>query len=79
MGKNKRCIKSPTEKQIRLADAIADALGIDFPQSSRDFTRHVYWQFINDHIEDAKMHWRDDGEYIDMWDEEMAWFNPLNE
>ena len=38
--------KSPTEKQIAYVDDIAKALNIDFPQSSKEFTRAKYSAFI---------------------------------
>ena len=42
--------KSPSEKQIRLAEDIAYTLEIDFPLSSKDFTSQTYWKFINENI-----------------------------
>ena len=44
------CPKSPTDKQIAYAEAIADVLNLDFPQSSRDFTRAKYRAFIAAHV-----------------------------
>ena len=44
--------KLPSDKQIDLANEIAYALSIDFPQSSRDFTAKDYWDFINKHIQE---------------------------
>ena len=38
---------SPTEKQIAYAEAIANVLGIDFPTSSKDFTKYTYSKFIS--------------------------------
>ena len=49
--------RSPSEKQIRLADEIAYTLNIDFPQSSTDFTARAYRNFITDHIKDMRMIW----------------------
>ena len=43
--------RSPTEKQIQKADEIARVLGIDFPQSSKDFTYVSYGKFIREHEE----------------------------
>ena len=67
--------KSPTDKQIVYADAIARTLNIDFPQSSRDFTRSRYRAFISAHV----------GEYKELrrWDDpadedEVSWFQMLN-
>ena len=45
-------MKAPSEKQIKLADLIADSLKIDFPQSSKDFTAFGYWNFINKNIDE---------------------------
>ena len=47
-------VKTPTEKQIAFADAIASALGLDFPQSSKDFTRAKYWAFIQQNVEEYR-------------------------
>ena len=47
-------MKSPTEKQIRLAEQISAILDIDFPSSSKDFTRHIYYHFIKNNIEEFK-------------------------
>ena len=44
-------IKAPTERQIEFADSIADALGIDFPRSSADFTFDTYSDFISAHAD----------------------------
>ena len=51
--KHERISTSPTEKQIRIADYIAELLGIDFPQSSIEFTEEVYSDFINDNLDKA--------------------------
>lgn len=69
------CPKSPTDKQIAYADAIAKTLNIDFPQSSRDFTRVKYRAFISAHVDEYKEQIQgDDPAYED----EMAWFQMLN-
>lgn len=47
-------LQSPTEKQIKLADSIAEVLGIDFPKSDADFTKSRYWSFIQTHIQEYK-------------------------
>ena len=44
-------MSSPTDKQIKLADEIAETLGIDFPMSNADFTKQRYWEFIQTHIQ----------------------------
>ena len=70
--------KTPSDAQIQLASDIANTLGIEFPMSSKDFTAAIYWQFIRDHIEEAKSYWddfNDDGG----WYDEMMWFSPLNQ
>lgn len=38
--------QSPTKKQADLVDEIAKTLKIDFPQSSLDYTRGCYGNFI---------------------------------
>ena len=43
--------KSPTQKQIELADEIAKVLQLNFPRGSYDFTAQAYWKFINENIE----------------------------
>jgi hypothetical protein len=43
--------KSPTQKQIVLADNIAKTLGLEFPRGSYDFSSRTYWEFINKNIE----------------------------
>ena len=69
--------KPPTDKQIKLADDIANTLNIDFPLSSKDFTAAVYWEFIKNNIDEAKSYWDDFDDYG--WDDEMMWFSPLNQ
>ena len=39
---------APTEKQIKFVETIAYRLNIDFPQSSRDFTKYAYAKFIKE-------------------------------
>ena len=51
--KSERMVNSPTEKQIRIVDFIAELLGIDFPQSSDEFTEEIYEDFINDNLDQA--------------------------
>lgn len=45
-------MKAPSKKQMDYADEIADCLGIDFPNSSADFTAQSYYNFIKTHIND---------------------------
>ena len=64
----------PTEKQIEFVDTIAETLGIDFPQSSKDYTKQIYFEFIKEYYEKFKANteWSS-------WDEdEMDWFQMLN-
>ena len=69
---------SPTEKQIRLVEEIAETLKIIFPASSKDFTKRVYHEFIAEHYEAFKQQvdWSDYGDDDDWYG--MAWFSPLN-
>ena len=46
--------KTPTEKQIILAERIAKVLNIDFPTCSREFTRYSYFNFIKTNIDEYK-------------------------
>ena len=45
-------MKSPSDKQIEFANAIANNLSIDFPQSSCDFNGFTYYQFIKKHAQE---------------------------
>lgn len=67
---------SPTEKQINFVDEITKTLGIDFPQSSTEFTKQIYCEFIKEHYDEFKAHmdWCD----WDTYDDDMAWFQMLN-
>lgn len=49
--------KIPTQEQIEKVDEIAKTLGIDFPQSSKDFTFKKYKRFIFLHQQDYEA-WR---------------------
>lgn len=51
--KSEKMINSPTEKQIRIVDFIARVLGVDFLQSSGEFTEEIYEDFINDNLNQA--------------------------
>ena len=67
--------KTPTNKQIAYADKIAKALNMEFPQSSKDFTRAKYRAFISAHVDEYKEQtYRED--LSD--DSEMMWFSVLN-
>ena len=68
--------KSPTEKQIAFADAIAEYLNIDFPRSSRDFTRAKYSKFISEYAQEYyhQIYLNDPS----TGDDEMDWFRMIN-
>lgn len=65
----------PTDKQIIFADEIAYALNLDFPTSSKEFTKQAYHAFISTHYEEFQSFIRDSD-----WDtgDEMDWFQMLN-
>lgn len=65
---------SPTEKQIKFVEAIAESLEIDFPQSSKDFTRQIYCEFIKEHYDEFK----NSAEWCSWDEDEMDWFQMLN-
>lgn len=67
---------SPTEKQIRLVEAMTDVLKIDFPQSSKEFTKQIYYKFIEEHYEEYR-HIVDDVNDFNCEDE-LQWFQVLN-
>ena len=69
--------RAPSEKQIRLVDEMAEALHVDFPQSSADFTARTYHKFIKNHIEEMQIIWSDNA-LGDELDDEMAWLRMLN-
>ena len=54
-------MKSPSNKQIELADKMACILDLDFPRGDFEFTAYDYWKFINSHME----------EYIDCYKNSM--------
>lgn len=64
----------PTDKQIEFVEAITEALGIDFPQSSKEFTRRTYFEFIKDHYDKFK----ENTEWCSWDEDEMDWFQMLN-
>lgn len=47
-------MKSPSEKQIKLAEKIAYMLDLDFPICSKQYNAQSYYQFINENIEKLK-------------------------
>ena len=49
-------MQSPTEKQIILVENMTRMLGIDFPISSKEFTKRIYSAWIKANIEDYKDH-----------------------
>lgn len=57
---------TPSELQVKLADKIADTLGIDFPWSSDEFTAEMYSDFINENISAAKRRWVEEAS-VDSW------------
>lgn len=67
---------SPTEKQIEFVEAITDVLGIDFPQSSEEFTKQIYCEFIKKHYDEFRLVMDDIDDFNS--DDEMAWFQMLN-
>ena len=67
---------SPTDKQIEFADSIAEVLGIDFPQSSKDFNKFVYYKFIKDHYDDYMQFVDDVNDFNN--EDETSWFQMLN-
>ena len=68
---------TPTDKQIKFADKIADALKLDFPTGSPDFNKEAYWKFINNHIDEYLDLFSDT--FYDDYDDEMAWYDPWAE
>jgi hypothetical protein len=65
---------SPTEKQIKFANTIAQDLGVDFPQSSKEFTKRTYRMFIKMHYDE----WKDKFDWSSWGEDEMDWFQMLN-
>ena len=45
---------APTEKQVQLVENMTRILRIDFPISSKEFTKQCYCLWISKHIEDYK-------------------------
>lgn len=69
-------MSSPTEKQIKLVETVAEVLGVNFPQSSQEFTKQIYYLFIRDHY-DAYRNIVNDVNDVN-FEDEMAWFQMLN-
>lgn len=67
---------SPTKKQIELVEAITDVLEIDFPQSSDEFTKQIYCEFIKEHYDEFRRVIDDINDLN--FEDEMAWFQMLN-
>ena len=67
---------SPTDKQIDFVEVIAEALGIDFPQSSKEFTKQIYCEFIKEHYDEFMQIIYDVEDFNS--EDEMAWFQMLN-
>ena len=68
---------APTEKQIAFAETIANALGIDFPTCSAEYTKLGYQQFISYYYNQWRECISEDSDYYD--DDEMAWWDPFAE
>ena len=47
-------MKAPTEKQIALVENMTHILGIDFPASSKEFTKRAYCRWIQAHMDDYR-------------------------
>lgn len=65
--KNMKDKNSPTEKQILLVEKITNTLNINFPISSKQFTKMQYSNFISAYLEEYKNHRSsldDDEEYL---------------
>ena len=45
-------MQAPTEKQINLVENMTRILGIDFPTSSKEYTKRTYCAWIKAHIDD---------------------------
>ena len=67
---------SPTEKQIEFAEEITRVLGIDFPQSSREFTKQVYREFIKEHYDEYRQVVDDINDFN--FEDELSWFQMIN-
>ena len=68
-------MRSPSEKQIKFVEEICQALNIDFPTCSKEFTAQTYYYFIADHINEYQQIRYADPSY---GDDEMDWFSPID-
>lgn len=66
----------PTEKQIEFAEDIAAVLSIDFPTSSKEFTKATYFKFISTYYDEFERIMDDANDFNS--EDEMAWFQMLN-
>ena len=72
-------MNSPTEKQIEFVKIITEVLEIDFPQSSLEFTKQTYREFIKEHYDAYKQVVDDVNAYnFETFEDEMSWFQMLN-
>ena len=55
-GGPKQKTNTPSDFQIKLANKIAETLGIDFPWSSDEFTEQMFQEFINNNVSKVKKH-----------------------
>lgn len=67
---------SPTEKQIALVEAMTEILEIDFPQSSKEFTKQTYYEFIKEYYEKYRQVINDVNDFNT--EDELSWFQMLN-
>lgn len=67
---------APTEKQIKLVEDITDVLRIDFPQSSKEFTKQIYYLFIREYYDEFVQVVGDIEDFNS--EDEMAWFQMIN-
>lgn len=67
---------SPTDKQIEFVETITKILNIDFPRSSKEFTKQIYCEFIKAYYDDFSLAMDDINDFNS--DDEMAWFQMLN-
>ena len=68
--------EAPTEKQIKFAESIANALDLDFPTCSQDYTKAVYQAFIAEYYNAYREMCDTDPTYDDV---EMVWWDPFAE
>lgn len=63
---------APTDKQIKLVEQITSCLRIDFPQSSKDYTKYYYAKFIGDYLPDLKQ-WQKEARDANHDEEYYSW------